>query len=714
MEVRLQEANTFFRFALPEYSGHMLSRHSCFPRVTAVVLLAFAAAMSRAEQARSVADPIPPLAIDGLGKGTVSLDGPWQFRLGDDPAWAAPSFSDSGWEQLTADRPWGAQGHARTVGFAWYRLHIALSPASDVPPEFSLLLPRVDDAYEIYWNGLLIGRNGKLEPRPVWYASQPAQSFALGRAQSGVLAVRVWKAPLLSDDSGQTGGFEAPPVVGSPEAVADAKAALDYEWLHSRQFLFTENLLFGLVALLSFLAWRSNRSQRLLFWMTGFALAPVLTLLLLDAHLSLPYVFAMGAAQPVDSIQNISLWFLLLWLLNLHEDRTLLRLTCVLATVRLAAGTLDGLLVAISWNPSWIGLTQLSDAALTSLEILIGVLPIVLVAFALIRRQGLDSARWMVAIFAFLDEMIVVVRDTANQGRQFTQWKIADRIDSGLFTLGGNAISIDTLASVLLIASIVFAVYKSFRETEGRQNRLEQEFRNAGELQRLLIPEAQPSIPGFDLTSCYRPAQEVGGDFFQVIPLEGASAGSTLLILGDVSGKGLQAAMSVSLLVGAAQALADFVPGPAQVLGELNRRLCGRLHGGFATCVALQLDSDGTCVLSTAGHPAPYLNQHELDLPGALPLGLFETARYEQTVVQLHSGDHLALYTDGLLEARSHSGELYGFNRLQSLFATKPNAAQAAEAAIGFGQDDDITVLTLVRLAPGEERSVPRPAIALN
>jgi serine phosphatase RsbU (regulator of sigma subunit) len=308
----------------------------------------------------------------------------------------------------------------------------------------------------------------------------------------------------------------------------------------------------------------------------------------------------------------------------------------------------------------------------------------------------------------------VVVRDTANQGRQFTQWKIADRIDSGLFTLGGNAISIDTLASVLLIASIVFAVYKSFRETEGRQNRLEQEFRNAGELQRLLIPEAQPSIPGFDLTSCYRPAQEVGGDFFQVIPLEGASAGSTLLILGDVSGKGLQAAMSVSLLVGAAQALADFVPGPAQVLGELNRRLCGRLHGGFATCVALQLDSDGTCVLSTAGHPAPYLNQHELDLPGALPLGLFETARYEQTVVQLHSGDHLALYTDGLLEARSHSGELYGFNRLQSLFATKPNAAQAAEAAIGFGQDDDITVLTLVRLAPGEERSEPRPAIALN
>jgi serine phosphatase RsbU (regulator of sigma subunit) len=243
---------------------------------------------------------------------------------------------------------------------------------------------------------------------------------------------------------------------------------------------------------------------------------------------------------------------------------------------------------------------------------------------------------------------------------------------------------------------------------------LEQEFRDAQELQRLLIPEAQPSIPGFELTSCYRPAQEVGGDFFQVIPLEGGSGGSTLLILGDVSGKGLQAAMSVALLVGAAHALADFVPGPAHLLGELNRRLCGRLHGGFATCVALQLDSDGTCVLSTAGHPAPYLNQQELDLPGALPLGLFDTARYEQTTLQLHSGDHLALYTDGVLEARSHSGELYGFDRLQSLFATKPNAAQAAEAAIGFGQDDDITVLTLVRLTTDEERPVLRPAIALS
>ena len=692
----------------------MLSRFSCFPRVTAAVLFAFAALLSCAEQARSTATPIAPLAIDGLGKGTVSLDGPWQFHLGDDPAWAAPAFDDSAWEQLTADRPWGEQGHARTTGFAWYRLHIALAPAPRIPPEFSLLLPRVDDAYEIYWNGLLIGRNGRLQPYPVWHHSQPAQTFAMGRVRSGVLAVRVWKAPLLSDDSGQAGGFEAAPAVGSPQAVAAAKAALDYQWLHGRQFLFSENLLFALVALLSFLAWRRNRSQWLLFWMTGFALAPVVNLLLLDAHLSWPYVVAMGAAQPVDAIQDISLWFLLLWLLHLHEDRALLRLTRILAAVRLVAGTLDGLLVAISWSPRWIGPTQFSDAVITAIEALIDVLPMILVGFAFFRRQRLDSASWLVAIFAFLEEMIVVMRFAANQGRQFTHWTIGSRIDAGLFTLAGNAISINAIASALLIASIVYAVYRSFHEAESRQHMLEQEFRNARELQRLLIPEAQPSIPGFALTSCYRPAQEVGGDFFQVIPLEGGSAGSTLLILGDVSGKGLQAAMSVSLLVGAAGALADFVPGPAQLLAELNRRLFGRLHGGFATCLALRLDFNGTCVLASAGHPAPFLNRQELTLPGALPLGLMAAAIYEQTTLQLHSGDHLALNTDGLLEARSRSGELYGFERLQSLFAATPSAARAAEAAIGFGQEDDITVLTLTRLTSGEESSVPRAATALS
>jgi len=148
---------------------------------------------------------------------------------------------------------------------------------------------------------------------------------------------------------------------------------------------------------------------------------------------------------------------------------------------------------------------------------------------------------------------------------------------------------------------------------------------------------------GLSLIHIYRPAQEVGGDFFQIIPLEGESAGSTMILLGDVSGKGLRAAMTVSLIVGATRTLAKFAPNPAELLSELNTRLFGRMQFGFTTCLAMRLSPDGRCTIASAGHPAPFLNQHELDLPGALPLGVVADAVYKETTVNL--GEGCLLYT---------------------------------------------------------------------
>jgi serine phosphatase RsbU (regulator of sigma subunit) len=139
------------------------------------------------------------------------------------------------------------------------------------------------------------------------------------------------------------------------------------------------------------------------------------------------------------------------------------------------------------------------------------------------------------------------------------------------------------------------------------------------------------------------------------------------------------------------------------MLAEVNQRLHGRLQGGFATCIVVLLNPDGSCILSSAGHPAPFLNQRELQLPGALPLGLDLAATYQQVDVQLREGDHFSLYTDGLLEARNASGELYGFERLEVLFGARPSASQASDEAVAFGQEDDVTVLTLTRVAVGEE-----------
>jgi serine phosphatase RsbU (regulator of sigma subunit) len=296
--------------------------------------------------------------------------------------------------------------------------------------------------------------------------------------------------------------------------------------------------------------------------------------------------------------------------------------------------------------------------------------------------------------------MIPVVTFASAQGRRFTHWTLADKINAPLFTLNGNSFNVQSITGILLLVAVVNAVLRASIETIRRRTTLEQEFKSARELQASLIPATLPPLPGFALTSAYRPAFEVGGDFFQIIPLGGDS---TLVILGDVSGKGLKAALTVSLIVGAARMLAESTSNPAEILAGLNRSLHGHLQGGFATCIVLRVQRDGSCAASSAGHPAPFLNDREASIQGALPLGLFPVVTYEQTLFSLDTGDRLALYTDGLLEARRASGELYSFDRLKALFATRPTAEEATQAAVAFGQDDDITVLILARLGIEEQ-----------
>jgi hypothetical protein len=240
----------------------------------------------------------PTVVLGGLGKGMVPLDGPWQFHLGDDAAWAAPGLDDSGWEQLTGDKPWGAQGHPSYEGFAWYRLHIAVTPAPGASPDVALMLEGVDDAYELYWNGRLVARNGELPPHPVWYPFEPPQTFGLGPVRTGVLAVRVWKAPLGSNDTSELGGFEASPAIGSPDGIAAAKAFIDFRWLRGQQIEFALIALNTLVALFSLVAWLRDRRQWLLFWMAGYTLTPLIGQLLTGMRLPLSAAVAIGLLQP--------------------------------------------------------------------------------------------------------------------------------------------------------------------------------------------------------------------------------------------------------------------------------------------------------------------------------------------------------------------------------------------------------------------------------
>jgi hypothetical protein len=676
----------------------MLSRTSQVLRIALPILLIFGV-MATSAQTPSAKHP-EPLSIQGLGKGAVPLDGLWQFRLGDNPAWGSPEYDDSNWEQLAADKTWGAQTHPSYTGFAWYRRSIQITPAPGADPNFALLIPAIDDTYQIFWNGVEVGHLGSAPPNLVIYSGVPAQTYGLGPVRSGVLAIRVFKTVLASNDPSNYGGFEDVPLIGSPDAIATIKGNLDFKWLRSQQFTFGLTSLYALVSLLSFIAWLRDRDQWLLFWMSFFAAMPMLAVVLNGLRLPYSYALAQLLIQTSIAVRETSGWFLLIWLLQVHQHPKLVRYIRLAAIIGIVSAIADGLLAFL--YPSVLAEVpmQIADAILTIPAVVFEAIPAVVVAFAIVKRKGLDSARWLVAALAFLNATIYWISNASAQGIRFTHWSLADRIGAPLFVLNGNPFSLPTIVRTLLFLSIVYAVIHYTIENRRRQTAMEQEYQNARELQQVLVPEAIPALAGFTLTSAYRPAQEVGGDFFQIIPLD---SGSTLVVIGDVSGKGLKAAMAVSLIVGAVRALAETTSSPAEILSGLNRRLSGRLQGGFATAIALRLDSNGACVLASAGHPAPFVNDLELNFPGALPLGLTPTAVFEETRLQLIERDQLALYTDGLLEARSQSGELYSFDRLKTLFATRPTADQACQAAVNFGQDDDITVVTLTRLGIGEQ-----------
>ncbi|HEY1904214.1 MAG TPA: SpoIIE family protein phosphatase [Terracidiphilus sp.] len=225
---------------------------------------------------------------------------------------------------------------------------------------------------------------------------------------------------------------------------------------------------------------------------------------------------------------------------------------------------------------------------------------------------------------------------------------------------------------------------------------LDTELAAAREIQRLMVPEELPPTPGYAIESIYRPAAQVGGDFFQVIPLGG---GQTLIVVGDVSGKGISAAMIVSMLIGMLHTISRVTREPAQILAELNNRLYERKHAGFVTCLAVRLDPSGRNVLANAGHLPPWLNGSEIAFAGSLPLGIVASAAPEQVTLEMRLGDRLTLITDGVVEARNAQGALFGFDRTQSLMRQQASPLALAEAAIHHGQDDDLTVISILRTA---------------
>ncbi len=250
-----------------------------------------------------------------------------------------------------------------------------------------------------------------------------------------------------------------------------------------------------------------------------------------------------------------------------------------------------------------------------------------------------------------------------------------------------NTIALQAAAAIenaLLCAAMV--------ETARERAAYAAELQAASTVQQLLLQSASQVTPGFGVESVYLPASEVGGDFFFVAS---APDGSITAVVGDVSGKGLTAAMRVAMILGALRRETSHDPG--EVLAGLNNVLIAQGQLGFTTACCVRIALSGEYTLANAGHVSPYLSGRELSTPPALPLGLIPDQVYAPVCGTLAPSERLVLLSDGVLEARAPDGELYGFERLPVL--TLQPAKQIADTAQCFGQEDDITVLTL-SLAP--------------
>jgi hypothetical protein len=258
----------------------------------------------------------------------------------------------------------------------------------------------------------------------------------------------------------------------------------------------------------------------------------------------------------------------------------------------------------------------------------------------------------------------------------------------------GFQFSTRQLANLFLVFALSLLLLRRLIKSIRRQRQIALDVKSAQEVQQVILPEDHTSLPGFEVESEYRPALEVGGDFFQVIP--NSVDGSLLIVAGDVAGKGLKAGMLVALLVGAIRTVVQFKADPAVLLDALNKRLIGR-GDAFATCLALRIDVDGSVTLVNAGHLAPYLNGKALSLEGSLPLGMLDKPEFSLLRFELHPADRLMLLSDGVAEATDPEGRLFGFDRVQELLRSTTSAAEIANAAQAFGQQDDISVISVTR-----------------
>lgn len=670
---------------------------------------------SRPQANRPPSPPLQPGSVfdaTTLG-GPLVLDKGWRVGISSDAAASAPDFDDSQWairdavpsiQEVQEPQPGPDFGHGPQSGprpqpgqrpsrpSAWFRIHIDL-PANHGPVALFIELPISRStalgigeggiSTDVFANGQLIQPGGPNGSDPghyqpisrIYNLNVPASQTSL------VLAIRIPYSPF--GYNAYTNFFESRTLrLGSPGDLNRSLMAWNDGTLFERIPRLVYSIGLFVLAVFLFVLYFAQRGHNEYLWLALHELvqAPV------------GFVEFAGSTARLDN-----LWYAAL-VLQLMVVSAFLFFEFLISFLALRR----------SWYIRILRYTAPILAGVGPTLLLVGHSTAIGIALALV---FIGSALWILGwlIFVFVTLIAATIRRNFEAGLLLIPLVLSilgtlePTVTAGLsefsnqpsrapltFFAGPIPFHMAAIADYTGVLAIVIIIFLRFLRIQRSQQHASSELAAARSVQELMLPLEKVATPGFEIDSVYCPAAEVGGDFFHV---QATDDGGVLVVIGDVAGKGLKAAMTVSMIMGALRRTAD--SNPTRILAALNRILAD--SNTLTTCQAVCFGLDGTVVLANAGHLPPFLNTQEVALPGALPLGVTPEVSYEEIHLYLHPGDRLLLLSDGVAEARRPSGELFGFDRVHNL--SNQSAFYIADAAKEFGQTDDITVLTVRRLA---------------
>ena len=680
----------------------------------------------------------PQVIFDATRLGSpIVLDKGWRVGITANAAAANPDYDDSTWAVRDAqaaiadvsdqDHPAGAPddngpdsksgpppGHQRP--FAWFRLHIKLAPDHGpialylelpVSQNTSMSMGSSGPGVDVFANGKPISPEGPHGDAPQHY-QQISRIYNLNLAPSETSLVLVVRTIFIQFRYGAYTSFFSNRSfrLGNREDLDRELELWSAHGLFERLPRLVNSILLLVLALFLLALYFSQKGHVEYLWLALHELlqapigfidlagssaqidqiwygAVIIQLILLSAYLYFEFVIAFLSLQVPANLKAASAP------IGNRKPRRWLSIArrWYMLLLRYTAPILLGV------GPSllFVGRSTTADIilAITAIGSLFWIFGWLVFIFSTLivatRRRNFEAGLLLIPLVL---SIVGVVEPVLTAG--MNDWGGGSYKSPLTLQAGPIPIHFASVADFTGIFVIVLIIFVRFLRINRDQERVSSELAAARSVQELMIPQERLETPGFEVDSIYTPAQEVGGDFFHV---ETTSDGGLLVVIGDVAGKGLKAAMNVSMLMGALRRTPD--RSPAKILESLNRVLVG--SESFTTCQAAWFGANGELVLANAGHLPPYLNSQEIVLPGGLPLGVLPDVSYEEVRLYLHPGDRMLLMSDGVVEARHTSGELFGFDRVHNL--SNQSAFYIADAAKAFGQEDDITVLTIRRLA---------------